>query len=505
MSRWTLEFKVGLFTLVALVALGYIFFVLSPDFFNNHKVVTYYTIVDDAGGIVPKTHVKTNGVSIGKVKKIELQINQTRIELEVDASVAVPVGSEIAIKEKGLLGDVFVEIERADDKGEYIKDGGFIPPKPDQVSLSKLISMAGSIGRDIKKITASLSNAMGTEEGNQKVADIVNDIHSITHNLKGILADNRENVDKIIHNVEKTTDSLRFAIGDKKQDLSDIVDNVKSLTVDLKHVSHTLKDVMREENKQKLERILTSFDDTMKSVRQIASKIDKGEGTIGKLINDPKVLEDFNGAVNDVRAFLTPARQMEIGVDYHGEIRNDSGTQQYFNLKFQTRPDKFYLVGLTDVLKTVTETTYEDLHPTKESPDADGEIRYRETVYKQNNLRFNLQYGRRWHFAQVRFGLFESTGGVATDLFAFNNRVSFSLEAFDWRKTPIRKVAHFKTYVSLLLSNHLYTMLGVNDFTRVNYYTGKYLTRPDYFFAGGVAFNDQDLKALFGLSSLAPR
>ena len=39
------EFKVGLFALVALVTLGYMLFVLSPDVFENRNYNSYYTIL----------------------------------------------------------------------------------------------------------------------------------------------------------------------------------------------------------------------------------------------------------------------------------------------------------------------------------------------------------------------------------------------------------------------------------------------------------------------------
>ena len=58
------EFKVGLFALVALGTLAYMFFVLSPDAFEDKEYRTYYTVLKNAAGIVSKTHVKTSGVSV---------------------------------------------------------------------------------------------------------------------------------------------------------------------------------------------------------------------------------------------------------------------------------------------------------------------------------------------------------------------------------------------------------------------------------------------------------
>lgn len=498
-----LEFKVGLFTLVSSVAILYIVFVLNPDFFKNKNNVTYYTILDDAAGVLLKTQVKTNGVNIGKVVKVELEINHTRIELEVLASVKIPVGSTVQVKEKGLLGDVYIDIKREIDTGEYMKDGDFLSPSPDQASLSKLISVASDIGKDIKKITSSLAAAIGTEEGSSNLKSIVKDFQSVMSGLKDLITTNKTHIDGIIQDVHKTSSTLAQVLGDKKSDLSDIIGNIKTLTVNL-------KDLLKTKNRDKVENILVSLEQSMveigkatKDIRSIASKIDKGEGSIGKLINDPVLAEEVQEAVKDVRTLLSAARTLEIGVDYHGEVRKEHVKQHYFNFKFRTRPDKYYLLGITDLSANVVEKTTEDLEQNEQTASQDGKNSRttREIITERRHLRFNAQLAKRWNVAQLRFGLFESTGGIASDIFLLNDRVKFTLEAFDWRTTPFRRTAHIKSYATYLLSDYIYAMLGANDLTRLDYKTGKSSSDKDYFIAGGVVFTDQDIKTLFGAAA----
>ena len=47
----------------------------------------------------------------------------------------------------------------------------------------------------------------------------------------------------------------------------------------------------------------------------------------------------------------------------------------------------------------------------------DGTVR--EKIKEEKAIRFNAQIGRRWHWAAVRFGLFESSGGIGGDFYAF--------------------------------------------------------------------------------------
>lgn len=512
MNRFTTEFKVGVFTLVSAVIIAYMFFVLSPETFSSKKNKQYYTVVTNAAGIVVKTHVKTNGVTVGKVKDIKLQVNSTRIVFEVEEQVKIPEGSKIAIKEKGLLGDVFMEIIRADDVGKYIEDGGYIPPAEEQFNLSALLAVAGSIGQDIKKITSSLSQVIGGEEGARNIASIVTDIKFSADYLRGILEDNRDDIRRIITNIEGTTAALNRTVGNKEADLSEIIDNIKLATRDIKLFAQNIREIMDEENKDKIAKIIASFDKTMqdvevtaKSVRLVANKIENGEGTIGKLIHDDKTLSELEGAIKDVREILAPATKLQVEVDYHGEIRKDKSTQHYFNVLLRTRPDKFYLLGFTDG-QAITDTIVESVNTGRDeaSPDAIGGMsKVRQREVKKAAIRFNAQMAKRWNQAQLRFGLFESSGGLAGDYYLWDDRLRLTLEAFDWDSNSyIRRSAHIKSYLSILFFNHIYAIIGVDDITRLDQSTGKVAKSPNIFVGAGFNFNDDDLKAVFGTAAL---
>ena len=87
MNSKGIEYRVGLFALAGLAAILLAVFLLSPDLFDKEKKVSYYTVLNDASGILNKTHIKTNGVNIGSVSAIRLTESATRIDLEIDESI----------------------------------------------------------------------------------------------------------------------------------------------------------------------------------------------------------------------------------------------------------------------------------------------------------------------------------------------------------------------------------------------------------------------------------
>ncbi len=469
MNNLGTEFRVGVFTLLGLAATIFAIFVVSPNLFETEDKNRYHTILKDAAGILPKTQVKTNGVTIGKVVTVELDRHTTKVTFEIKKDVAIPEGSTVEVRTVGFLGDKFIEIHRADGETN-LPPGSLIPRDEDKADLNEVISMVGNIATDIKKVTTTLANVLGEEKGERSLATIVENIERISSDARDILGDNKEDVRRLIAN--------------------------------LKTFSTSLNDVLKSENREKVDRILAALDESMlevkgatKSIRLVAEKVEKGEGTMGRLFNDDKTLEELEGAIKEIRSVLAPASKLQIAVDYHGEARQGNETQNYFNLHFHTRPDAYYTLGFTDKVNDVITTETETL--------PDGTVR--ETKKTERALRFNLQFAKRWYWAALRFGLFESTGGIASDLYFWKDRVRLSMEAFEFagKDDENRDFAHLKTYASVLFFNHLYAMAGVDDWTRKDPLTDKRIKEPKYFFGAGVTFNDQDLKALFGAASIA--
>jgi len=489
------EFKVGVFTIVALFTLGYMLFVLNPNMLKDTTRKEYHTILKDAAGIIPKTHVKTNGVTIGKVKAVELLVNTTKIFVEIDSNIKLPVGSTMEVRTRGLLGDVYLEIVRPEDTGQYIAPGGLIARSEDQMDMQGVMSLLGQIGKDVKKITGTLADVIGSKEGGQSLHNILDNVETLTADLR------------------KTGSSIRGAIGDHPDEVRDIILNLNKTLASLKSFTGNLDEVLDDSNKERLNRIIASFDDSMsevkgatKNIRLISEKIEKGEGTIGKLVNDDSTIQEIEGAVRDLREVLSPATKVQIVIDTHGEGRKDKTGQTYFNVLFKTRPDRFYLVGMTDVQESVRDTKTEQLDEGASQGDAPAYSKTRERITDRKSLRFNLQLAKRWYFATARLGLFESTGGFAADLHFFRDRLRLSLEAFDFKSydNEWRRVARLKAYMQVLFFDHIYLMAGLDDLTRIrNPLTYEEQKGPVPFGGLGLAFNDQDLKALFGAAALA--
>ncbi len=501
MKPFGAEFRVGIFILLASAAIIVIFFFLNPDSFRGGNYKTYHTITDNAEGIVEKTHVRTNGVTVGRVAEIILLTNRTKIVLEIDRSVDVPLESVVEIRSRGLLGDKYIEIIRS-PLTEMAEDGAELSSSSDSLSAEEVVAYMGRIAKDIKKITQSLAGSFASEEGQDRIKDIFEDMSGLLVDLRGMVKENRGEVTATIH-------SLRRAAAGVERVVASSGNNLEQILVNLEEVSTTLKTVLGEEEQEKFRSILVKLDNSMADIRETAGNIklvstnlQEGKGTLGKLLSDDETITKIEQTLDGVSEVLSPAAKLQVEVDYHGEMRADESSQHYFNLLFRTRQDKYYLFGITDLGERVT-VTHTDTTP----QDGSGEhVSYqKETIVDDKALRFNVQFAHRWYDVALRFGLFESKGGVASDLYLLDDRLRLTVEAFDWNSkgSEVRKVAHFKAYAKFIFLRHLTLVAGIDDPTRLAVDGNDLRDNLNYFFGAGFSFTDNDLKGFLGTAALA--
>jgi len=168
-------------------------------------------------------------------------------------------------------------------------------------------------------------------------------------------------------------------------------------------------------------------------------------------------------------------------VDYRGEYLFDSqGTKSYLSLKLQPKYDKYYLfqlVGSSEGREKVTDYTTTVNGVTTEERVVENE---------RDQLLFSLQIAKRYYDLNLRGGLFESTAGAGIDYYLFNDRLTLSLEAFDF--DPDRN-AHLKFKADFTPFKHIYLTSGIDNFISDE-------GRESFFVGAGINFSDEDIKAL---------
>ena len=505
------ELKVGIFSACGLAVIAIMVVTLDGNPFSAKKQV-FYTVLDNVGGVGPRTQVRTSGVQIGEVSSIDILPKGARVNFRVDPKVAVPKGSFIELRSRGILGDVYLEIVRNEKNPDAMKTGDMIPKVKEMNDLGELMSSLGSIATDIKTVTSTLSSVFGNKDGRSSLQNILNNVEQITADTRDLLSGQKSNILRMVQTMSNITDKINALIERNDGRLDDILSSVASASADFKVFSSELRKVSTTKNRQTIENILATLDDSMKNIRTttskvqlIVDKVERGEGSLGQLVSKNDTADDIKATLKSVQEILKPATRLKIEIDYKGELRNSNtaviaSAGNHFNVRLSTRPDRYYLFGLSDspqtqkVTRTQRVTTVNGNSETVDEEQTSPEDRER--------LRFNAQFAKRFDALGVRFGLFESYAGIAGDLYFFSDKFQAAVEVFNFGSGNLKNTtsdgrgfARVKTYGNIFVTPNIYLTGGADNIGKT--------PRPLAFLGAGLRFTDDDLKAIMGAAALA--
>lgn len=483
MLKLSPEARVGIFVLIGIILLVYMSLRVGGMQFGREEGYEIFIRFDSAAGLDKDASVRVAGVEIGRIRDIALQNNKAKVTLRIKPDVKIGKDFTAVLKTKGLLGERYIELVPGSPNAPSLEHGGELTRITTYTDIDKLIGVLGDAAADIKKATESIGNVLGGREGQASLKNIITNIEEIAERLNKVVTTNDEKFGRIVSNLEvfsddlkgrgpdilkglkEVADNLNQVIAENKDTLKDGFSNLKSATQKLGETMNTINRIAKNAEPK--------IDDSVNSINNIVKKIDKGEGTVGKLINDASVHDNLNKTLTGVNSYLGRIGSFKTFLGYRSEYLFDiSDTKNYISLKLQPKADKYYLIEAVE--------------------DPRGKSR----VELKDSLNLSVQIAKRFKDLTLRGGLIESTGGFAMDYYMFKDRLRFTFEAFDFDKN---RNPHLKTSLTLNLNKYIFVTGGYDDFvSRVK------LSTP--FFGIGLYFEDEDIKYLLsGAGLLAAR
>ncbi len=138
MSQRDLEFSVGIFVLIGILALGYLSIQLGGvDLFSrsSYNLTAKFTTVT---GLRTGASVEMAGVKIGWVDKIGLSGEDALVTIRINQSVKLTRDSIASIRTKGILGDKYIRLSQGGSES-YIKPGGQIRETEPPIDIEKIL------------------------------------------------------------------------------------------------------------------------------------------------------------------------------------------------------------------------------------------------------------------------------------------------------------------------------------------------------------------------------
>ena len=281
MSRRT-EVQVGLTVLVALAILVWGVTWLK-EFTFARKVDVWHVRFEQTGGLGASDEVQVNGIRKGSVQAMNLVGDHVIVDLALSNDIRLTTDSRVAIRSVGLMGERVIAVDLR-SSGEPYTAKDTIPGIYEK-GLSEVMSDLGSTMGSVTKIAEQLS----------EVVDVMDKSGNLTTSLKNF----RDTSQELKLAVRENRTALKSAL----TDFSAAARTARGLTTDREtELKHTLEQFSRAA--ENMNRLSSRLDSLRGSIQTVTSRVERGQGTLGKLVNDDKLYSDLHSSVQSFKALI---------------------------------------------------------------------------------------------------------------------------------------------------------------------------------------------------------
>ena len=275
------EVWVGAFVLLGLAAILFILFTLGdPGFLRNRYTVT--TTVPDAAGIRRGDPVQLRGVNVGRIRGFEIATEGVRLRLQLDGEYEVPADSRIVLQSQGLLGGTVAEIIPGDSPESL--EGG------DELSGSAELGVLGdaeALGVRADTVLTRVQQLLSAETVGA-VSGSAQELQALLTDLSALAAEQRQDLSALTASLQRSAAGVeRATSGDE---LEQTVERIGAIT-------------------QQLDDAAVSLDRASESLATVLGRLERGEGTLGRLTTDESLYVNLNQAAENLNLLAEDIRQ----------------------------------------------------------------------------------------------------------------------------------------------------------------------------------------------------
>lgn len=281
------EIQVGLTVLASLVVLGWGVLWLR-GYQASAKTKVWHVSFPQTGGLGEGDEVQVNGIRMGSVKQMQLRGDHVIVDLMLDERVVVTRDSRVIVRNVGLMGEKVIGVdlratgapwtERDTIPGEYEKG---IPEVMGDVALTI---------ESVSELTDQLTKLAGTADRKGDVTAALANVRQASDELRLTLSDNRRALSSAVTDFAATARTTRQLTAGREAQLARTIDHFSS-------------------SAEKLDRLSGRLDSLQMVLTSVTRKIDRGDGTLGQLVNDRKLYTNMAAMVDTMRALIADVKK----------------------------------------------------------------------------------------------------------------------------------------------------------------------------------------------------
>jgi phospholipid/cholesterol/gamma-HCH transport system substrate-binding protein len=274
------EVRVGIFVLLGVVTFFVLLFTMTDvgTFRGRYNAVT---IVEDAGGVRRGDPVQMRGVNIGRVIRFGMVPGGVAVTMELSNDYAVPTDSRVMVRSSGLLGGMVAEIIPGESE-QRLRNGDVLPGDSEGTLVGALEGIGDQADDVLGRMQRLLSDGtlgavdQGTAEARAVLAQ-----------LGGLATEQRREMAQLTSSLRRTATELEGATSQAQ--LGESLARMDAIT-------------------RQLDVTTASLGRSTAALEVVLGRIQRGEGTLGRLSQDDALYENLNAAAVNMSALMDDVR-----------------------------------------------------------------------------------------------------------------------------------------------------------------------------------------------------
>ena len=275
--KWTLEFKVGLMTMGALLTLMVaLLFINNFQFGTGGRVVTVsFNFLGDLKTNAPVEYA--GGINVGIVKDIRVGDKKALVDLLItNKDLKLRADSQIALYSAGLLGSRYVQIGADLGSGSELGKDEMLVGK-DSNNLDQTFSQLGDVMEAFEKM-------MGDPVAKENFLHSFDNMNKATDQLLALTIASRTKIEKMIDQMSQSSNQV-----------PEIVANAQKVSKNLEALTGAI-------NQLQVTQSVKDLNNTLNVMNEVANDIHNGKGALGVVLKDQQMGDDIKSLVEELKA-----------------------------------------------------------------------------------------------------------------------------------------------------------------------------------------------------------
>lgn len=290
MSDRKLQVQVGLLFLLSLIVV-----VMGILWFKEFKIGgrTYPMVVEfpNTSGLARGDEVEVKGVTAGKVEAIRFEEGRALVFLQLDRGVVLYNDAQFCIESVGLMGEKAVTIQPGTRRLGELPPGS-MPKGEYHGGVTELMTGVGGALDAFERLAIRLDSLLVAFDRpkQDQVGRTLDNLERATREMASLLEENRTEISHSVRTMGDAMEDLHEMLDGHEESFGQAIEGARGTTA-------------------RLDSTLVNLNRTVNRMDSLLVRVQSGEGTLGRVIQDEVLYDQFVATLSDAKALLQDVRE----------------------------------------------------------------------------------------------------------------------------------------------------------------------------------------------------